>query len=215
MELYIIPFLLLPFLLAKKSSSGSSGTLGPSVDTSDVAEIAGVPFAEGGSNPLWPVVTNNVSRAKISYKKKNGKYEGNPARSFGFIRESGERLHVGMDLYCNNQDPVICMEDGIVVDTQGFLGPTKAILIQHNDGLVVLYGEVTDGSWGSLKTGSKVSRGQQIATIGKNNAGTSMLHLETYRKGTTKNYSWTQGTKPNDKILNPTKYILKASENLK
>lgn len=228
MDLFFIPFLFLPFLLMKKGSSGSSSSSNSGTNSfvipNDIEMVANVPFAIGEPNPIWPVITNNSRKNWVSYKKINGKYNdsksnppGNPARSFGWVRDNG-RYHAGVDLYGNSGDPVLAMESGTIVGIQGFLGPTKAILVEgDNSGLVILYGEITDESWSKLglKKGSHVTKGQQIATIGLNNASTSMLHFETYIKGTTKNYQWKQGTTPDPHILNPTKYLLKALKTIK
>lgn len=221
MDLYFIPFLFLPFLLMKKGSSSSSkpssGTNSMFPDPNDIAIIAGVPFAEPGSNPLWPVITNNSKKNWVSYKKTDGKYAGNPARSFGWLRPNS-RYHAGMDLYGDPGDIIVASESGTVVGIQGFLGPTKAILIEGDEtGQVILYGEITDKSWEKfgLKKGSHVNRGQQIATVGLNDAGTSMLHFEEYSKGVKQNIQWKQGTNPDPRILNPTKFLLKAVKTIK
>lgn len=218
MDLFFIPFLFLPFLLVKKPASSSSGGSKVSTIPNDVAVIAGVPFADpGNTNPAWPVITDNKYKNWVSYKKTDGKYAGNPARSFGWVRTNG-RYHAGMDLYGDPGDPVIASESGTVVGIQGFLGPTKAMLVEGDDtGIVILYGEITDKSWEKfgLKKGSHVNKGQQIATIGLNEANGGMLHWEQYVNGTKQNEQWKQGTKPDPRILNPTKFLLKAVKNIK
>lgn len=221
MDLFFIPFLFLPFLLMKKgsssSSSSSSGMNSVMPNVNEIAVIAGVPFANPGSNPLWPVITKNANKNWVSYKKTNGKYAGNAARSFGWSRDNG-RYHAGVDLYGDPGDIVIASESGTVVGIQGFLGPTKAILIEGDEtGQVILYGEVTDKSWEKfgIGKGSHVNRGQQIATIGLNDAGRGMLHWEIYSNGTKQNIQWKKGTNPDSRILNPTKFLLKAVKTIK
>lgn len=176
-----------------------------------IKQTGGVPFAKGSCYAVWPVNTGNSRRWEVPYLDGGGNYvNGNPARAFGAIRGNGARYHVGIDLYCNDQDTCVACEDGTIVGIQGFLNITKAILLQTNSGIVCLYGEVEDGSWNEfgIKKGSVVKKGQAICRIGKNNAGTQMLHFETYAKGTTKNSTWDTGENPPPQILNPTKYLL-------
>lgn len=207
--LLAIPFLLLKSGSANASSSNSSGES----SFPDVAKIANVPFAMSNANLRWPVITKHTRGNEVPYKKLDGKYEGNPARSFGVPRQDGIRKHAALDLYSYGEDVVVAMESGIVVGIQGFLGPTKALLIQGDSGVVVLYGEIKNNSWSEfgIKKGTRVKAGQPIARVGINDAGTSMLHLETYTKGTTQNAQW-KGSPP-DNLLNPTKYLLQARKN--
>lgn len=215
MDLYVPLFLLLPLIMKKispKQSSSSSTTseyLFP-----DVEKVKNVPFAMGPSKPKWPVITKHSRGKEVPYLKKDGKYVGNAARSFGAIREDGERRHVGIDLYCNAGDVVVACESGKIVNTQNFLGPTKAILLQGNSGIVTLYGEVKNNSWKEFNVdeGSIVKAGDPIARIGVNDADTYMLHFETYTKGTLKNQSWPSGTAPDPSMRNPTKYLLQAKK---
>lgn len=219
MDFYVPLFLILPYLLFKNSGSSSSSVSSnntkPTSDFPDVVKIENIEFAKGSSNPAWPVITDNKKKDWVSYKKTNGKYAGNPARSFGWKR-TNDRYHVGIDIYGDPGDDVIAMENGMIVGIQGFLGPTKAMLVEGESGLVVLYGEITDQSWTKLglKKGSFVEKGQKIATVGLNDAGGGMLHLETYKKGTKQNIQWKQSVKPDSRILNPTKYLLLAQKNL-
>lgn len=213
MDLYVPLFLILPLLLFKNSSkSSSSNSTSSEYFFPDVQKIKNVPFAMGAIKPKWPVITSHSRGKEVPYLSVNGKYVGNAARSFGANRSDGEREHVGIDLYCNAGDVVVATESGTVINTQGFLGPTKALLIQGNSGLVTLYGEIKNNSWDefNIKKGSVVKAGDPIARIGVNNAGTYMLHFETYTKGTTKNTSWKSGSAPNPAIRNPTKYLLQA-----
>lgn len=215
MDFYVPLFLILPFLLLRNSSdSGNSSSTKASSDFSDVAKIENIEFAQGSPNPAWPLISKK--KKIVSYKKTDGKYVGTTGYSFGRPRSGGARIHVGMDLWALPEDPVVAMEDGEIVGIQGFLGPTKAMLVQGKSGLVVLYGEIKDGSWKEfgLKKGSFVKKGDKIARVGKNDAGGAMLHLETYKEGTTKNITLSKGAEPDPRILNPTKYLLLAQKNL-
>lgn len=216
MDFYVPLFLILPFLLLRNSGSStiSSSSGGKSSsDFSDIAKIENIDFAEGSPNPVWPLISEK--KKIVSYKKTNGKYVGTAGYSFGRSRSNGERVHVGIDLWANSEDPVIATENGKIVGIQGFLGPVKALLVQNDSGLVVLYGEIKDDSWSEfgLKKGSLVKKGQKIARVGLNSSGGSMLHFETYKEGTTKNITLKTGEKPDPRILNPTKYLLLAQKN--
>ena len=214
MDKYLPLLLAIPFLLMKSGSANASNSNSSGNSSfSDVAQIANVPFAMSNSNLRWPVITKHSRGDEVPYKKLDGKYVGNAARSFGVPRQDGIRKHAAIDLYSYGNDIVVAMESGIVVGIQGFLGPTKALLIQGDSGIVSLYGEIKNDSWNEfgIKKGTKVKAGQPIARIGINDAGTSMLHFETYTKGTTQNAQW-KGSPPSN-LLNPTKYLLQAQKN--
>ena len=215
MDFYVPLFLILPFLLGKKTSKVSTSKSTTSEYLfPDVEKVRNVPFAMGTAKPKWPLITKNSRGREVPYLTKSKKYIGNPSRSFGVLRSDGDRYHVGLDLYCDLNDVVVAMESGTVVNTQGFLGPTKALLIQGKSGLVVLYGEIKNNSWDEfgIKEGSVVKAGDPIARIGMNDAGTHMLHLETYAKDTTQNISWPSNKPVNPSIKNPTKYLLQAQK---
>lgn len=98
---------------------------------------------------------------------------------------------------------------------QGWMGAdAKAVLIQHDSGLVVLYGALIPESSKEFGLGpaSRVKRGDPLGRIGTYPAGTSMLHLETYAKGTTSNAPWYQGKPPPPEVLNPTDYLRLAAQ---
>jgi hypothetical protein len=121
------------------------------------------------------------------------------------------RWHVGVDLFANVGDVVVACEDGTIVGFDFFYKaksgqPTYRLLIEH-PGVVVNYGEVTADSLRKhgLKKGMRVKAGQPIAFV----SDTSMLHFETYVKGTTRSYRWFKDArKPPPQLLNPTKYLL-------
>ncbi|MCB0486662.1 MAG: M23 family metallopeptidase [Flavobacteriaceae bacterium] len=211
---FMLPLLIvLPLLLGAKGASKTASTM-IKYDFPDVQSISNVPFAIGASNPLFPVITKNKRGGEVAYRKKDGKYVGNAARSFGAKRADGARKHAGIDLYCNAGDIVRACEDGQVVGIQGFLGQTKAILIQNHSGIVCLYGEVKNNSWnefGVLKN-HFVEKGQAIARVGITPGGSSMLHFETYKKGTLQNTPWYSNKNPPSNLLNPTKYLLQAQK---
>ena len=101
-------------------------------------------------------------------------------RYFGASRDSGARAHAGIDIHYKNGKgvAVYAMEAGKVIEyVSNFYGGMQAIAIQHADGSIARYCEIST----SLRKGATVKKGQQIATIAKSNiGGDTMLHLELY-----------------------------------
>lgn len=189
-----------------------SGGLPPGVEPPQ--PFQGVPFASGG-RPVWPVVTTHPERGVVSYRDVHGQIHGRAARRFGAPR--GDRYHVGVDLFARPFDPVVAMESGVVLQVQTFHLGTNAMLVQHGD-KVVLYGEIDQGSNTEFGVGegSSVSKGQPIARVGcmdwdGNVCESHMLHLETYACCPTQNIKWYAGSPPPALLLDPTKYLLRAS----
>jgi murein DD-endopeptidase MepM/ murein hydrolase activator NlpD len=179
--------------------------------SSDLPELKfNIPFAAGSPSPIWPLVTNNPKKWMVSYRTVSGSIVGNGARRFMCSRDGGERYHVGIDLYGNPGDPVLAMEDGVIVNTAPFFQGTDAVYLQCKSGLVINYGEVKSNSWKEfgLAEGSKVKKGQPIARVGQMTSGSHMCHFETYMPGTTKNIRYFGGD--TKQILNPTYYLLLA-----
>ena len=113
--------------------------------------------------------------------KKTGFYKiTSGGRYFGANRDGGKRAHAGIDIHYKNGKgiPVYAMESGKVVEyIANFYGGMSAIAVQHADGSVARYCEIST----KLRKGSTVTKGQQIATIAKSNiGGDTMLHLELY-----------------------------------
>lgn len=104
----------------------------------------------------------------------------NTIREFGSRRDSGARAHAGVDFTFKNGKgiPVYAMQSGKVVEyCSNFYGGMQAIAVQHADGSVARYCEIST----SLRKGDTVTQGQQIAKIAKSNiGGSTMLHLEIY-----------------------------------
>jgi len=71
---------------------------------------------------------------------------------------------------------------------------------------VINYGEVKPGSLEGLglKKGDRVRMGQKIGAVG----ASKMLHFETYRSGTKKNYQWWVGAQQPSQLMNPTRLLL-------
>lgn len=113
--------------------------------------------------------------------KKTGFYKiTSGGRYFGANRDSGKRAHAGIDIHYKNGKgiEVYAMESGKVVEyIANFYGGMSSIAIQHSDGSIARYCEIST----TLRKGNKVTKGQKIATIAKSNiGGDTMLHLEIY-----------------------------------
>lgn len=98
-------------------------------------------------------------------------------RQFGAARDSGSRLHAGVDFIAPAGRPVLAMTDGQVVRISEFYQGTKAVEVKNTDGTVVRYCEIAP----SVSVGSKVYKGEQIGTVMRSYTGSQMLHLEVYR----------------------------------
>lgn len=172
-------------------------------------QVYDVPFAEGSPHPAWPIVTNHPRKWMISYRTKEGEIIGNGARRF--MADRGAKFHAGIDLYGRPGDLIVAMEDGVIVNHYHFFHGTHALIVQHDSGLVINYGEVAKNSWKEfgLKKGSRVQKGKAIARVGLMSGGSHMLHLETYISGVEKNIR-IPTTKVDPRIRNPTKYLLIA-----
>lgn len=168
-----------------------------------------IPFAAANS-PKWPLISNHPKNYLVSYQGEAGKILGNGARRF--MADRGDKYHAGVDLYAYHGDAVVAAESGVIVNMYHFYHGSYALIVQNDSGTVINYGEVENGSWKEFnkKIGSRVTRGEPIARIGTMSGGGSMLHFETYAKGTKQNIRFFGGT-PNPKMRNPTQYLLLAS----
>jgi len=158
-------------------------------------------YAVGDPSPVWPIAG---VKPKFSID------------SFMGPRGGGARYHAGIDL--NSGVPrgtvVVATEDGRIVKTQGFNGPTAvALLLETDSGLVLNYGEVEPDSWLEFGVGvkSRVTKGQPIGRVGRNPKGGTMVHFETYLAGTRKTWQWLAGEPAPPALLNPTAYIALAA----
>lgn len=103
-------------------------------------------------------------------------------RFFGAPRDG--RAHAACDLIAAPGTKVLAIADGTI--TRGpyaFFQNTYAIEVTHPRGYVARYCEIGGTLPNGLRVGSRVTRGQHIATVIRNNDGTAMLHFELY-KGT-------------------------------
>ena len=179
------------------------------VEPLPVPEKSPVPFAPTPpTGSFWPVITNHIKGREVAYQGIDKKFKGNSGRRFLAGRTDGVRYHVGIDLWANDNDPIVACEDGKIVNFYHFYRSTYALLVEHKD-VVVNYGEVHKDSLklNNLKVGDYVKAGQVIGKAGKM-YHSSMLHFETYVKGTLSNKRFKVGGAPPKEVLNPTKYLL-------
>lgn len=173
-----------------------------------------IPFARlAKPNSYWPFKSNHSRAKEIAYQLASGKEIGNSSRRFLTSRSGGKRYHVAIDLYANYKDPIIACEDGVITNFYPFYHGVWALFVEHGD-LVINYGEVDKDSLkiAKLKIGDSVKAGQQIGIVGKMHTS-SMLHFETYVKGTKSNQRFMVGQTRPKQLLNPTLYLLSLKDN--
>lgn len=120
---------------------------------------------------------------------------------FGYQRT--DYRHTGVDLYCEEYDPIYAVEAGYVVHSGQFTGQegywedTFAVMVQGKSG-VVCYGELFPGCW---PVGERIHKGQLIGCVkrvlkpGKERPdipghSLSMLHLELWEDGVKEFKDW-------------------------
>lgn len=133
-------------------------------------------------------------------------------------------IHTGVDLYCENKQPVYACKGGKVVSIGDFTGKkcgtewwedTQYLMIDSGN-YVINYGEIEPLE--SLMVGSIVKAGEFIGRVKRvlplnklrqdiPNHSCSMLHLELYKAGTTKPVDWKLGTLKPEELLDPTPYL--------
>jgi len=170
----------------------------------------------------WPVrsAKSHYGRA-VSYvgvdNKGYGFGKGTSGREFLCGRPAGgnERFHAGIDVYGDHHDLIVACEAGEVVNLYPFYPSpnplVSCLIVQHDSGVVVNYGEVDPASLKKygMKVGVRVMPGQPIAAVGRM-VSDSMLHFETYPQGTKRNISLPQSQANSllRGIFNPSQYLL-------
>jgi murein DD-endopeptidase MepM/ murein hydrolase activator NlpD len=134
--------------------------------------------------------------------------------------------HPGIDIYCDNNQEVLAIEDGVVVNLEVFTGPmatppspwwneTHSILIEGSSG-VLGYCELTPVP--HIKTGVHIKAGDVIAHItpvlkkDKGN-GTTMLHFEQYEFNTREHVTWVLDSEKPKELMNPRDLLQKIVDN--
>ena len=126
-------------------------------------------------------------------------------------------FHTGVDLFCEENEEVYSIYDGIVTSVIQFTGyaespwwnDTQAIMIYHPEiQKTFLYGEILT----NIKVGRTVKAGQEIGrvkTVLKKDKGKpmTMLHMECYKGLQTKAVWWYHDTKCPNNLEDITKYL--------
>lgn len=152
--------------------------------------------------------------------------------AFGWKRRY--EIHTGSDLYCLEGQEVTAVDDGHVLLVTDFTGEaagspwwnqTKAVLVRHYGGYVVVYGEIEPAA--DLKVGTPIKRGQplgHVVRVRKQDRGKpmTMLHFELWRdvESALNNFcaddamevacDWKLDGKRPDGLLDPTRSLLDA-----
>jgi hypothetical protein len=114
--------------------------------------------------------------------------------AWGGSRQGGKRCHAGLDIHTQGPQTVVAVSDGVVVNIMRNWyscagGTIDAIMVYHESGALagktINYGEVNPGTY-TLGVGSRVSRGQRIATASR----CKMLHFELYSGRQTGSQRW-------------------------
>lgn len=168
----------------------------------------GIAFAVG-DDPTWPLATTHKRGREVAYLDVDGTMHGNGSRRFGAHRKGPPaHAHQGVDLYANVHDAVIATEGGRITGLfNTFHLGTGAVVLVTDSGLTIVYGEIGRGTWADfgITKGMRVSKGQPLARVEKNSAGTWMLHFETYSG------SFSTNDPPKSALLDPTLYLLTAA----
>ena len=90
-------------------------------------------------------------------------------------------VHQGIDIAAPIGTPIFAPEDGVVLDAGPASGFGQAVYLQHQDGVITLYGHVDTFT---VRAGQGVAAGQQIATVGNRGQSTGPhVHVETHYGG--------------------------------
>lgn len=175
----------------------------------------GAPFAPTPVHArYWPVAerertVNYISVGKGFQGYAAGSVFAAPRGASGSCTNG--RKHAGVDLRAKYNDLLVAIGNGKIVGKQGWSGnDAKAIVVQLTNGPVVVYGAVKPNSMDefNLDVGSTFQAGQPLCRVGRYPGGSTMLHLETYLPGSTRNARWCAGSKAPSNLLDPSLFLL-------
>ena len=119
------------------------------------------------------IVLNNPNENPFVYP-----YKGKVISPFGF---RGRRIHTGVDIKLQHNDPVLCAFDGVVRMARRYGGYGNAVVVRHFNGLETLYGHLEKIS---VRVNDMVRAGDLIGLGGRTGrASTDHLHFETRFQG--------------------------------
>lgn len=145
---------------------------------------------------------------------------GSHVGAFGTVRR--HHVHEGVDLYACDQDPVVAMEDGVVVMVGPFTGlkagfpwwlDTDVVMVEGAHG-VLAYGEILADAW---SVGDRVQAGDRMGRISpvlRHDKGRPrfMLHVERYIPGIRESCGvWPLNTPRPTGLLDPTPVLMAAA----
>jgi len=135
----------------------------------------------------------------------------------GFGSRRKHSIHTGIDLFCEHNQPLASVEEGIVVAIKDFsknktpwLNRTRVILIEGCTGVVV-YCNVEERP--GLQVGDLVEAGEIIGKVirinkKKKKQDKCMLHLELYEQETKRRVVWSYNYPKPIQLLDPTDYLV-------
>lgn len=155
-------------------------------------------------------------------KNCNGIPVNNHPGAFGTKRRYD--VHTGVDLYCEDKEPIFAVEDGEIVKKELFTGTplgfswwedTDAVMIKGKSGFVN-YGEMST----DLPVGHFVKKGDQIGVVKRvlfehkkrwdiKGHSTSMLHIELY--DALVDFAVWVHERP-EHLLDPTLFLIESNE---
>lgn len=101
-------------------------------------------------------------------------------RAFGSCRDNCNRRHAAADLYANTGTGIRSVGDGVIIDYYEFYLGTWALVVDHGT-FIVRYGEINRNLPQGVTVGTRVTRGQTIAFVGRLvGLNQDMLHFERY-----------------------------------
>ncbi len=152
-------------LIGERSSGGTGGSTGTGGGLAMAAVAVPSSSPTGGTGYLYPA-------------------SGDVSSSFGWRRHpvlGTSRLHAGTDIGAYEGSEVWAAQDGTVIFAGWNGGYGNCIMIEHDDGIVTLYGHMSELL---ASEGSRVSRGTTIGLVGSTGLSTGPhLHFETHVGG--------------------------------
>lgn len=95
---------------------------------------------------------------------------------YGHSPDSGYYGHAGIDIGVDLGEPVLAAADGEVILAQWYYGYGNCVMIQHDNGVVTVYGHCSELY---VSSGDAITQGQTVATSGATGQTTdATLHFE-------------------------------------
>jgi murein DD-endopeptidase MepM/ murein hydrolase activator NlpD len=164
----------------------------PGVPAASIAAPAPVPAAAPAAPA--PVASAQVGPAGLIIPVA-GVAAGQLTDTWGDARGDGTRVHGALDIMAPRGTPVLAAQDGTVEKLFDSKLGGHTVYVRSTDGAVVTYYAHLDTYATGLAEGAKVSRGQQIATVGSTGDASEdapHLHFEVHLMKPGE--KWHQGT---------------------